>query len=264
MTGSVPLPLLLLKNQARERPWLFGTRLLAGAAFGMGAAVLSYQFGMRLQAGTEGLRATAPLLFERGYAFLLHMLLSSLLPLMTISQAVTALACFFKGADTPFLLSLPLKPSALFVSKGLKVFGTATGFFYLMMVPFLWGFGGGGYAVRALVPLTLYIGVTFGAGILFILALAALERAAALHRAFSFFFALFAVLFILAFRGLRPEVLASSPAAFLLALDRPPAGTWLPSWPAARALAGGPAAPLSLLVPAAVLCAGAFLAFRSG
>ena len=264
MHSILPLPLVFLKNQARERPFLFGTRALVGGAFGAGAMVLAGWFGARLHAGTAGLEAATPILFERGFTLLLHTLLSALLPLMIISQAVTALACLFKNADARFLLALPFSPSRLFVSRGLRIYGTATGFFHLMMVPFLWGFGGGLYALKAMVPLTLFLLVTFGAGMLFILALTAAFRVATLHRAFSFFFALFAVLFILVFRGLRPETLAASPAAFLLALDRPPAGTWLPSWPAARALAGGPLAPPALLGPAAALCAGAFLAFRLG
>lgn len=262
MRSVLPLPLLLVKNQVRDRPWLFGTRTAAAAVFGAGAMALAWWFGSRLHAGTAALQAAAPALFSRGYTLLLHTLLAALLPLMTISQAVTALACLFKNADARFLLSLPFPASRLFLSGGTRIYATATGYFYLMMVPFLWGFGGGRYALRALVPLTLFLLVTFGAGVLFIFALVALFRVATLHRAFSFFFALFAVLFLLAFRGLRPETLAVSPAAFLLALDHPPAGTWMPSWPAARALAGGPPAPLSLLAPALLLAGGAALVFR--
>ena len=264
----IPLSILFLKNQARDRPLLFGTRALAGAAFGIGAVALAGWFGSRLRSGAAGLEAAAPVLFERGFTHLLHALLSALLPLMVISQAVTALACLFKNADARFLLALPWSPTSLFFSRGLRIYGAATGFVHLLVVPFLWGFGGGPYAVRAMVPLTLFLLVTFGAGMLFIFALASVFRVATLHRAFSFFFALFAVLFIVAFRGLRPEALAASPAAFLLALDRPPAGTWMPSWPAARALAGlrsgGPLAPAGLLWPALGLCAGAYLAFRLG
>ena len=263
----LPLSVLFLKNQARERPILFGTRALAGAAFGAGAVALAGWFGARLHTGTAGLEAAAPALFDRGLTLLLHTLLSALLPMMVISQAVTALAGLFKNADARFLLALPLSPSRIFASRGPRIFATATGFFYLMAVPFFWGFGGPLVAARSLVPLTLFLLITFGAGLLFILGLAALFRVATLHRAFSFFFALFAVLFILVFRGMRPEALAASPAAFLLALDRPAAAPWLPSYPAARALAGlrdgwTGLAPPALLWPALILCAGAFLAFR--
>jgi len=260
----LPLPLLFLKNQARERPLLFGTRAFAAAIFGAGAVALSFWAGARLRTGTAGLEAAVPLLFHRGFTLLLHTLLTALFPLMVISHSVTALACLFKNADAPFLLSLPLSPARLFASRGAKIYFTATGYFYLMAAPFFWGFGGGAATARAMVPLTLFLLATFGAGMLFILALAAAFRIATLHRAFSFFFALFAVLFILVFRDLRPETLAVSPAAFLLALSRPPAAPWMPSWPAANALSGGPLAPPALLLPAGVLCAGAFLAFRFG
>jgi ABC-2 type transport system permease protein len=257
---QIPVLLLQIKNQALERPALFITRVLAGGAFGVGAVALAGWFGWKLGAGTNAFARAFPAVHASGLRFLFQYLLTALLPLMAISQATVALAYLFKNPEIRFLLTLPLSRTRIFFSRGVKIFLTASGYFYLLFIPFLWGFGGVAFALKAMVPITLFLLITFFLGLLLILLLTSLFHVATLHRAFSFFFALFAVGFIFAFRNLHPETLFASPQAFVLAMNRPLPFPYSPASRAAKSLlevyqGGGPVDGILL-----ASCAGLFLA----
>ena len=163
------------------------------------------------------------------------------------------------------LLTLPLSRARIFFSRGAKIFLTASGYFYLMFIPFLWGFGGAVFALKAIIPVTLFLLITFFLGLLLILLLTSIFHVSTLHRAFSFFFALFAVGFIFAFRNLHPETLFASPPAFLLTMNRPLPFPYSPASRAAQSLLeiyqGGGGVDGQLLVPCGLLFAAAFTAF---
>ena len=210
-----------IKNQARERPAWFTVRILAGGAFGVGTVVLAEVFGRRLGSGTRVLASAFPAAYAAGLRLLLDHLLAALFPLISLSQAVAALAYFFGNPDLKFLLILPFPPMGFFLARGARVFATASGFFYLLFIPLFWGFGGPAFALKALLPLTLYMAIAFFVALLAVLALANLFHVTTLHRAFAFVFALYSVVFILAFRSLHPEEIFASPSAFLQTLGRP-------------------------------------------
>ena len=265
MRFRVPVLFLQIKNQALERPVLFGTRALAGGIFGIGMVALAVWFGRKLGAGTSGFARAFPAVHAAGLRFLFQYLLTALLPLMAVSQATVALAYLFKNPEIRFLLILPLSRTRIFFARGAKVFLTASGYFYLMFIPFLWGLGGAGFALKAMVPVTLFLLITFFLGLLLILLLASLFHVSTLHRAFSFFFALFSVGFIFAFRNLHPEVLFASPQAFVLAMNRPLPFPYSPASRAAKSLLeiyqGGGAVDGILLASCGLLFAAAFAAF---
>ena len=228
MVLRLGVPLLQIRNQARERPAWFSARMLAGGAFAAGMVALAEIFGRRLGAGTRMLAAAYPAAYAAGLRLLLDRLLAALFPLISLSQAAAALAYFFGNPDLKLILALPIPPLHFFLMRGARVFATASGFFYLLFIPLLWGFGGKPFAMKALIPLTLYMAIAFFLGLSAVLALANLFRVTALHRAFAVAFALYAVVFILAFRSARPERMFASPAAFLQTLQRPLPAPFLP------------------------------------
>jgi|GEM_PF-1541799 len=263
------VPLLQIKNQARERPAWFSARMLAGGAFAAGMVLLAEIFGRRLGTGTRALASAFPAAYAAGLRLLLDRLLAALFPLISLSQAAAVLALFFGNPDLKLILALPIPPVRFFLVRGARIFATASGFFYLLFIPLLWGFGGATFALKAILPLTLYMAAAFFLGLLAVLALANLFHVAALHRAFAVVFALYAVAFILAFRSARPEQMFASPAAFLQTLQRSLPAPLLPPARTASALVDlhlGHGAALDSLMAGLCLLLGAaaFAAFAAG
>jgi ABC-2 type transport system permease protein len=225
----------LLRPRRGELAKGLGAALLA--ALFMAGNYLAFRRILALLVQVEGL---APLLLSGLAERLLSMVYLAILSMLFFSNILVGLATLYRSRDLPFLLTAPLRPAAVFLSKFLESLANSSALPLVFLLPVLYAYGetfAGGPRYYALLPLLLaaFLLAPAALGALITLLLMRFFPASRTQALLTSLSLVFITGLVIVFRLMRPErLLSPSPdldlAGLLASLTAPARGEFPSGW----------------------------------
>lgn len=210
-----------LRNNLKSKSLNFILRFFAGFIFVFGIFSITFYCGFKFNKYSEGLRLLVPNLYKNGLLWIFNYGLTVLFPFTILSSSISIISIFFKDKSLKLFLTLPIKDFNFFLLRIFKTFIISNGYIYFLIIPFVLGMSNFKTAIISILPLTIYLSLSFIFSFALTILLSYFFNVSNLYKFFSFSFAILTVSVLLLFRFSMPMTFFSNPYFFFLQFQEP-------------------------------------------